>query len=388
MEKEYDYIIAGAGCAGLSLLMRMNGDPFFADKKILVVDAAGKNQNDRTWCFWEKEPDIFEPIVHHQWKLLDFFSDSFSGELQIAPYTYKMIEGLAFYNYVKKETAQNAHIHWLNETVLGLAHTSLPGIVLPGIVLKDRSIYASQVFNSILFEPIQPKPNQFYFKQHFKGWVIKTSQPGFDPYKATFMDFRVSQQHGTTFIYVLPTAADTALIEYTLFTEELLEQSEYEFALKQYISEYLQIDSYTIEHEEYGVIPMTNTRLPKADRGVVYIGIAGGQAKASSGYAFKFIQKRTAAIIRSLKTGSPVSAKSDFNASKGLLYDSVLLHVLHHRKMQGADIFSQIFKHNKASDVLAFLDNESTLFTDLKIMSSVPTCIFLPAALKEIGQLL
>ena len=64
MEKEYDYIIAGAGCAGLSLLMRMNGDPFFADKKILVVDAAGKNQNDRTWCFWEKEPDIFGAIRH------------------------------------------------------------------------------------------------------------------------------------------------------------------------------------------------------------------------------------------------------------------------------------------------------------------------------------
>lgn len=52
--------------------------------------------------------------------------------------------------------------------------------------------------------------------------------------------------------------------------------------------------------------------------------------------------------------------------------------------MPGDEIFASIFKGNKASSVLAFLDNESSLLTDLKIMSSVPTKIFLPAALKEL----
>jgi lycopene beta-cyclase len=32
--KHYDYIITGAGCAGLSLLMRMMEDPFFLRKNI------------------------------------------------------------------------------------------------------------------------------------------------------------------------------------------------------------------------------------------------------------------------------------------------------------------------------------------------------------------
>jgi lycopene beta-cyclase len=51
--------------------------------------------------------------------------------------------------------------------------------------------------------------------------------------------------------------------------------------------------------------------------------------------------------------------------------------------MGGADIFARIFKSTKASKVLSFLDNNSSLLIDLQIMSSVPTKIFLPAALKE-----
>lgn len=384
--KSYDYIIAGAGCAGLSLLMRMMQDPFFSQKKILVVDASGKNQNDRTWCFWEKKPDIFEPIVHHCWNKLDFFSETYSAELSISPYTYKMIQGLSFYNYVKSEAERHSNVVWLQETIIGLASpaTDTAGNRLSGIVLEDRSIYAEYVFNSIQFEPIRPEQHQYYLQQHFKGWTIQTKEPFFDPGKATFMDFRVSQEHGTTFMYMLPTSATTALVEYTLFTKDLLPPESYDTALKEYITQYLHIPGYEIVHEEFGIIPMTNAIVPQTNGGIVYIGIAGGQIKASSGYAFRFIQKKTAAIVDALKKGKAVAVKAGFQDTKGLLYDSTLLHILYHQKMGGSAIFSRIFKHNRASDVLAFLDNESSLFTDLKIMSSVPTAVFLPVALREL----
>jgi lycopene beta-cyclase len=52
--------------------------------------------------------------------------------------------------------------------------------------------------------------------------------------------------------------------------------------------------------------------------------------------------------------------------------------------MQGADIFAAIFKKNKPQTVLQFLDNNSSFLQDLQIMYSVPTTIFLPAAIKEI----
>ncbi len=69
----YDYIIAGAGCAGLSLAMHMIHSGKFRDKKILIVDQSTKTLNDRTWCFWQKEPGLFESIVYKEWRHL-FFS--------------------------------------------------------------------------------------------------------------------------------------------------------------------------------------------------------------------------------------------------------------------------------------------------------------------------
>jgi lycopene beta-cyclase len=219
--------------------------------------------------------------------------------------------------------------------------------------------------------------------QHFKGWLIETKEEAFDPAVATYMDFRVSQEAGTTFMYVLPVSKTMALIEYTLFTETLLEAGQYERALKEYIFGSLHISQYHIEHEETGIIPMTNRQFPLQQGRVVNMGIAGGQAKGSSGYAFQFIQKRTAGIIAGLMAGNDQFNRRSLNDKKFHLYDSVLLNVLHHRKMGGDKIFSAIFQKNPPERVLRFLDNESTLWEDLQIMQSVPTAVFLPAALQE-----
>jgi len=382
LNKEYDYIIAGAGCAGMSLLMRMASDSFFSSKKILVVDADDKSLNDRTWCFWEKEADIFEPVVHHVWEELDFFSNHFSTVMDIAPYQYKMIRGIEFYTYVKNKISSESNIIWRKASVKKLIHESDDNSA--GVELTDGTvIYADYVFSSILFEPIPKAPHDYHFLQHFTGWEIETNTPVFNPGRAVFMDFRIGQEHGTTFMYVLPTSATTALVEYTLFTESLLPDEVYENAIRDYIKSELEIQDYTITHREKGVIPMTTYSFPRYRGKHVYIGIAGGEAKASSGYAFRFIQKRTAAIVNALKQGESLEINKSFSEKKGHLYDAVLLHVLHYRKMPGDQIFAAIFKGNKASAVLSFLDNESSLFTDLKIMSSVPTGIFLPAALQE-----
>src|SRR6476660_3206872 len=88
----YDYIVTGAGLAGLSLLMHMIDSGRFADKKILLIDKDAKNKNDRTWCFWEQEAGLFEPIVKKQWRELWFQADRFSKKLDLQPYQYKLIQ--------------------------------------------------------------------------------------------------------------------------------------------------------------------------------------------------------------------------------------------------------------------------------------------------------
>jgi lycopene beta-cyclase len=63
-DKKYDYIIAGMGCAGLSLAMQLKRSSLNFSK-VLLIDKDLKNKNDRTWCFWTKEKNNwFDEIVN------------------------------------------------------------------------------------------------------------------------------------------------------------------------------------------------------------------------------------------------------------------------------------------------------------------------------------
>ena len=114
------------------------------------------------------------------------------------------------------------------------------------------------------------------------------------------------------------------------------------------------------------------------------MGIAGGQVKGSSGYAFQFIQKRTVQIVQTLKRNGDPCLSGSFTEKKFRYYDGVLLRILQRRQMQGADIFAAIFRNNPAERVLCFLDNETGWREDLQIMRSVPPGIFLPAGMIEL----
>lgn len=373
----YDYIIAGAGCAGLSLAVHMIHSGKFSDKKILIVDKEEKNKNDRTWCFWETEPGLFEPVVNHKWKQVWFHGEGFSKLISLNPYEYKLVRGIDFYNHCFELIHKQSNIDILYGEISEIKN-ELKGAT---IKLNNETFSAGYIFNSILFKKPVLKKNEYYLMQHFKGWIIETEKTVFTSEDATLMDFRVDQQHGTTFVYVMPFSEKKVLVEYTLFSEKLLDNDQYDEGLKKYISEILRIGTYKISETEFGVIPMTNHKFPLSDGNIINIGSAGGQTKSSSGYTFRFIQKHSAGIVERLTSGKhpagkPINRKYHF-------YDSVLLNILYHKTLPGQKIFTALFKKNKPQQVLRFLDNESSLKDELKIISSLPTMPFLKAALKQ-----
>jgi lycopene beta-cyclase len=380
LKSQYDYIITGAGLAGLSLLMRMMQHPFFDTAQILVIDAAQKNTNDRTWCFWEKEPDIFEPIVCKKWGQVSFIAPSYKSELNLSPFVYKMIRGIDLYTHVLSLAASKSNITFCTESVLSVQTTKTGARVQ----LKNQTLTANKVFNSILFEPVNvlaQKSSDYFLWQHFKGYEIKTETPVFNDAVATLMDFTVDQSEGNTFMYVMPTSTTTALVEYTLFTENLLADKDYNEAIDDYIQKTYGAVVYSISHQEFGQIPMTNFSFSGGGGNIINMGVAGGQVKGSSGYAFHFIQEKTKSIVADLVAQKNPLRTPSFSQKKFGLYDAVLLRVLQDKKLDGATIFTQIFSKNPPDRVFRFLNNESTWLDDLHIMSSVPTHIFLPAAL-------
>lgn len=377
---KYDYIIAGSGCAGLSLLYRLLKTPLLQDKSILVIDQDQKKSNDRTWCFWEKSPGLFESIVHAKWNKLEFLSTGFKKELNLESYTYKMIQGIDFYNFVINYAKKFKNVSFVQETI-----NSIDNIDKKAVLKTTKNRYtANYIFNSTnLFNPKINEQNSLL--QHFKGWVIKTEKPVFNPEIGRLMDFRVSQENGATFMYVLPTSTTEALVEYTLFSPRVLDKEVYTLELKKYIKEELEIDNYTLIHQESGVIPMSLAKFEQNPKlNVINIGTSGGYTKASSGYTFQFIQKNIIEIINNLVEGNNIIQPTSFKNKYYQWVDRTLIDVLLSNKLTGKYVFTQMFQKVPVERILAFLGNESSYLEDLLIFKSFPVKPFLTSGVKQL----
>ena len=374
VENKYDYIIAGAGCAGYSLLYHLLQDPILSKKRILVLDANFNKGNDRTWCFWEDQAGPFESIVCKKWSNIEVLKGSMHRSLPTAPFEYKMIQGIDFYQYVSDFAKGFDNVEWVASKILSIDSINANSA---RVNWEGGSANAGYVFSSINGERIQSK-----LWQHFKGIVVEFDIAFFDDTVARLMDFNVPQMDATAFMYLLPLTDKKALVEYTLFSPSILEESKYDTVLNAYMEEHYKGQAYKIQHTEMGAIPMTSKKLTSNNGAVVSIGTMGDAVKASTGYAFQFIQKQTQQIVSQLKLNQALNPA--VHHTRHQFYDAVLLYILEHQKMAGDEIFARIFKKNTAATVFKFLSNTSSLLDDIKIMTSLPTQIFLPAAIKVI----
>ena len=112
------------------------------------------------------------------------------------------------------------------------------------------------------------------------------------------MDFRIPQEGETRFMYCLPMSKNTALVEATAFSNNILTEAEYGEMITNYLNNYLNINSFTIKHKEMGVIPMTTYNFAQHhEKHVIQIGTMGGDVKPSTGYAFVRIQENAQKIM-------------------------------------------------------------------------------------------
>jgi lycopene beta-cyclase len=398
----WDIILAGSGLSGLTLALELSRRPFFQDKKILLLDRDEKTKNDRTWCFWATDDEMegLPPVVFKTWDNCLFFGEKFETALDIAPYRYRMVRGLDFYNWAKLELAKKTNVQRVTANITHLNAKS-------GTVATDIGDFAGEwVFNSAFTKiPLLPQDSNLYpnpplspisnlqfpisnfqfLLQHFKGWLIETPTPAFDPAAMTFMDYRLEQKGETRFVYVLPFSESRALVEFTVFSPALCSAEEYDAELHRYIREFLKIKEFRIEEEEFGVIPMSDFPLsPTSEGRVINIGTAGGFVKASSGYAFKRTQRKLRLFADDWeKNGQPNPAllRSEWRYR---FYDSVMLRVLKENAVSGKDFFTGLFQKLPAPLVFRFLDEDSTFADDIQLLSAPPTWPFFKTALKQI----
>ncbi len=357
------YVIVGAGAAGLSLCHALLERG--VTDEIVVLDRKPNFADDRTWCFWNAVPHPFSHLVSSCWNSWEVVGADGRRAAQTAHGGYACLRGRDFYASVTETIRRH------------------PNVTLElGCPVDSEVPDADFVFDS---RPRQVPSGGLSFSQRFYGQFVRTSSPVFDPACCTLMDFRISQGRGLHFVYVLPFSPTEALVENTYiqpFDVPAISAEQHRREIAAYLSEWYALNSFTVEREEAGAIPMTTQEFPRRDGRVFFIGTAGGCAKPSSGYTFTRIQAQCRQIADAVAAGRLDSFQEAPTSARFRFFDTVFLQALHECPGAFPDYFYRLFSRVPPDTLTAFLSETSSWPSDFHILRALPLLPFLRAALR------
>ena len=211
--KEFDYIIIGGGCAGLSLAYELEINDKLKEKTLAIIETREEYKRDKTWSFWKVFNHNFDDCVIKSWNNFTINSPDSSHELTNKKFPYQSIDSGKFYKKINSKLSTNSNISFF----------------------KNLSEINSE--NSIIFNSVHEKElDKSKLWQHFQGIEIETPKNIFDEEIINLMDFNCDQRNDVHFFYTLPFSKNKALIE-TTWLSNLEDQSlmDYDLQLENYI---------------------------------------------------------------------------------------------------------------------------------------------------------
>mgnify|MGYP001399961382 FL=1 len=351
--EEFDYIIIGGGCAGLSLAYELEINGRLKEKKLAIIETRKEYKRDKTWSFWKMFEHNFQDCVIKSWNNFTINTAEGFRELSNKSFPYQSIDSEKFYKKINSKLSTNSNVSFFKN-------------------LNDINSKNSLVFNSI-FEGELDKSKLW---QHFQGIEIETSKNIFDDEIVNLMDFNCDQKNDVHFFYTLPFSKNKALIE-TTWLSDLEDQNlmDYDLQLENYIKNNLGIKSYKINFMEKGAIPLFYPSFSN-DEKTINIGSAGGMTRLSTGYTFLNIQEHSKYIVKNI---DKIEKLREYNLGKKYHFlDKIFLRVLKSHPDKMPKIFFEMFK-TSSNSVIKFLSNKSNIFEDIKIISRMPKLIFMKA---------
>ncbi len=351
--KEFDYVIIGGGCAGLSLAYELEINNKLKDKTLAIIENRGEYKRDKTWSFWKVFNHNFDDCVIKSWNNFTINTAENSRELISNEFPYQSIDSGKFYKKINSKLYANSNISFF----------------------KNLSEINSE--NSIIFNSVHKKElDKSKLWQHFQGIEIETPKNIFDEDIINLMDFNCDQRNDVHFFYTLPFSKNKALIE-TTWLSALEDQSlmDYDLQLENYIKNNLGIKNYKINFTEKGAIPLFYPSFKKENK-IINIGSVGGMTRLSTGYTFLNIQEHSKYIVKNIEN---IDGSKIFNLGKKYQFlDKVFLRVLEKHPEKMPKIFFNMFK-TSSNTIIKFLSNKSNIIEDINIISKMPKLIFLKA---------
>lgn len=369
--KKYDYILAGGGCAGLSLVYHLL-DSSLKDSNILILEPTLGEVPNKTWCYWNTAALPIHPeAARFSWNSFYLQQGKQQHQHGLENLSYYHLNSHDFYAHVLEKIKNFPNVHFLKEEVSAI--DCIENEVQ--VVTKTSGTYnSSYVFDSRITTAIT---NQTILNQVFIGLRIKSNTPIFNPGSMGLMDFDTPSSSGFDFIYTLPFSSQEALIEYTAYTSEAREEEALLSSLQAFLKQKFGELEYEITFQETGQIPMTS-RVNQETSGNrhIQIGTAAGWTKPSTGYTFAQIQENCSQLVARLEQGATQDLRFP-RKSRFVFYDNILLSIAHHWPKRLPGLFINLFSTSSPDLVFRFLAEKTSFWEELRLLSRLKFGIFL-----------
>lgn len=383
---ESDILILGGGCSGWSLIAAFIELNLQEEYRITIVEDGSQFPN-KTWSFWEE--DIISSVCQTDmyWNKLKFNLNKNFSVSATSSHIYQSVSASSFIGKIREVADRYRNIEIITDKIIDCNYSSNDA---EGQIQNYKASLIFQNFFAKQEELHKLKQSLSYpLLQHFKGIVVKSKRLNLDSEEAIFMDFEVNQNHGFAFMYVLPYSSDSALFEYTLFSERQLTQDQYEHEIAHYLADkhHLTHQDYIILEEESGVIPM-NDIIPTVRFGSKWfkMGTIAGMTKASTGYTFARIQKASKGVakliqLNGIHASEIIKQELEKHVSKKRyrIYDIILLDLLKYHPNEVIKAFNVLFKNLGVRKMLRFLSENQGLIADFHVLNTVQKWPFIKA---------
>ena len=421
--KEFDYIIVGGGCAGLSLAYELEIHKKLKNKTLAIIEPRTEYKRDKMWSFWKVIPHNFEDCVKKSWD--SFYVDEGWNRTyhDASKYPYQTIDSGLFYKKILNTLKKNKNIRFFKN-------------------IKEIKTTNSFIFNSVPKIKKFNKDGENYW-QHFYGIEIETKKKIIDddahyqgdlinPEAVGLMSFDRMPKPWINFIYILPFTEKKVFLETTWITKGNRSIPPYEHQIVNQLQSWniVRYDTFKgnfpkddkkidrrinkimegrgsvkfvknpfkVNYKEHGAIPLFHPVYEKKEN-QINIGTAGHMTRLSTGYTFLNIQEHSKYIRKNIENIR--NAEIFKQDKKYLFYDKLFMKVLedsetasinairrksYEKRKDMQSIFLKMFSDSSAlySDaVIKFLSNKSNFSEDLSVILKMPKWTFIKALFKS-----
>ena len=367
---DYDLIVIGGGCAGLSLARRLIEDE--STLRVLILEHRDAYSDDRTWCFWENSDHSLKNLEAKTWATWQFScaDDAIFSHRSDSDLAYRCIRSKSFYKHVQNHIDKSTYLSLMMSVSVNDIQENANSVSLT----TDRGEFCSRW--GIDTRPLHDHVVERQFGQHFLGIEIECDQEVFDDQVAQIMTNMQQDEFGFRFTYLLPFSTRHALFEETRFTRSVSEEV-LETKLQASIKKKIKGVGFQECRRERGFIPMScNTKPAQQNSRIVQVGVTAGLARPSTGYAFLRIQAWALECALALSNGSPPTRQTA-DAAWMRWADRLFLKVIEDSSNDVPEIFLALAKRMRPDHFVRFLSDSAQPADLLRAIYALPKRTFI-----------